>query len=105
MLRTKTHLQELVQKAALRISTQLSFGDGYAKTLAEWRMRFRKAWPRLEPLGFDERLRRMWEYYLAYCEIGFQTGASDVTLLQLKEARDSIPCTSRQGPHLAHPVR
>ena len=84
MLPTKTHLHELAAKAGLRISSELSFADGYAKTIAEWRTRFRKAWPRLEQLGFDERFRRMWEYYLAYCEVSFERGASDVTLFQLK---------------------
>jgi cyclopropane-fatty-acyl-phospholipid synthase len=38
----------------------------------------------LEPLGFDERFRRMWEYYLSYCEVGFNVNATDVVLLQLK---------------------
>ena len=84
MLATKAHLHDLAAKAGLRISSELSFADGYAKTIAEWRTRFRKAWPRLEQLGFDERFRRMWEYYLAYCEVSFERGASDVTLFQLK---------------------
>jgi cyclopropane-fatty-acyl-phospholipid synthase len=86
MLPTKTHLHDLAAKAGLRISLEFSFGEGYAKTLAEWRKRFQQAWPRLEILGFDERFRRMWEYYLAYCETGFRAGASDVTLFQLKQA-------------------
>jgi cyclopropane-fatty-acyl-phospholipid synthase len=47
------------------------FGDDYARTLSVWRDRFRAAWPSLVPLGFDETLPRLWEYYLAYCEAGF----------------------------------
>ncbi len=54
------------------------FGLDYAQTLSDWRDRFRLAWPNLLPLGFDERFRRMWEYYLAYCEAGFRSGNIDV---------------------------
>ena len=50
----------------------------YAATLAAWRERFHEAWPQLAPLGFDERFRRMWDYYLAYCEAGFRSGNIDV---------------------------
>lgn len=54
------------------------FGQDYAKTLATWRNNFRAAWPNLMPLGFDDRFRRLWEYYLAYCEAGFLSGNIDV---------------------------
>jgi cyclopropane-fatty-acyl-phospholipid synthase len=54
------------------------FGLAYAKTLATWRNNFREAWPNLMPLGFDDRFRRLWEYYLAYCEAGFLSGNIDV---------------------------
>ena len=45
--------------------------DDYVLTLAEWRRRFNDAWPRLEPLGYDERFRRLWNFYLAFSEGGF----------------------------------
>ena len=32
----------------------------------------------LTPLGFDERFRRLWEYYFAYCEAGFRSQNIDV---------------------------
>jgi cyclopropane-fatty-acyl-phospholipid synthase len=54
------------------------FGQDYAKTLAGWRNSFRAPWPNLMPLGFDDRFRRLWEYYLAYCEAGFLSGNIDV---------------------------
>jgi len=47
------------------------------------RSRFLRAWPKLEPLGFNDRFRRMWEYYLAYCEVGFRTGSIDVGFFKL----------------------
>jgi cyclopropane-fatty-acyl-phospholipid synthase len=56
----------------------LEFGRDYARTLSLWRDNFRAVWPELTNLGFDERFRRMWEYYLAYCEAGFLAGNIDV---------------------------
>jgi cyclopropane-fatty-acyl-phospholipid synthase len=53
-------------------------GQHYARTLAEWNRRFQAAWHELEPMGFDRRFKRMWEFYLAYCEAGFRTGSTDV---------------------------
>ena len=46
--------------------------------LAAWNARFQAAWPGLRGPGFDERFRRLWTYYLAYCEAGFRTGTLDV---------------------------
>ena len=71
-------LRSLADKVGLALHHELSFGKDYALTLVEWRRRFREAWPRLGPLGFDERFRRMWEYYFAYCEAGFRSGNIDV---------------------------
>jgi cyclopropane-fatty-acyl-phospholipid synthase len=65
-------------KVGLALRVERIFGLDYAVTLATWRERFREAWPNLVPLGFDERFRRMWEYYLAYCEAGFLSGNIDV---------------------------
>jgi len=84
MLPTRTHMHELAAKAGFRVAKELPFGESYARTLAEWRKRFRATWPSIEPLGFDDRFRRMWDYYLAYCEVGFRTGATNVILFQLK---------------------
>jgi cyclopropane-fatty-acyl-phospholipid synthase len=60
------------------------FGLDYARTLAHWRERFDAAWPRLSPLGFDERFRRMWRYYLCYCEAGFRLGVCNVVQLRVE---------------------
>jgi cyclopropane-fatty-acyl-phospholipid synthase len=78
MLPTPTHMRDLGAKFGLPMVGERIFGQDYARTLADWRDRFRAAWPDLTPLGFDERFRRMWEYYLAYCEAGFRSGNIDV---------------------------
>ncbi|MEZ5666325.1 MAG: cyclopropane-fatty-acyl-phospholipid synthase family protein [Alphaproteobacteria bacterium] len=60
-------------------------GEDYAATLVHWQRRFEAAAPQVAALGFDARFRRMWRYYLAYCEAGFRTGRID--LLQVALAR------------------
>jgi cyclopropane-fatty-acyl-phospholipid synthase len=78
MLPTVTIMRDLGAKVGLTLHGERAFGHDYAHTLVHWRERFRAAWPGLTPLGFDERFRRLWEYYLAYCEAGFRAGTIDV---------------------------
>lgn len=78
MLPTPTIMRDLAQSHEFTLSAERVFGHDYALTLAQWRDRFRAAWPNLTTLGFDERFRRLWEYYLAYCEAGFLSGTIDV---------------------------
>ena len=52
----------------------------------QWRRRFEEAWPKIEKLGFDNRFRRLWRYYLTYCEAGFEEGVIDVGLYRLRRA-------------------
>lgn len=84
MLPTKSIIERESARAGLALVHQESFGDSYAATLREWRARFLRAWPELKLQGFDERFRRMWDYYLAYCETGFRRRALDVTLFQFR---------------------
>jgi cyclopropane-fatty-acyl-phospholipid synthase len=78
MLPTPTIMAGLGQRFGLPLAHDRNFGLDYARTLAEWRGRFHEAWPQIVPLGFDERFRRMWDYYLSYCEAGFRSGNIDV---------------------------
>ena len=78
MLPTGAIMRDLGAKVGLSLHNERIFGRDYALTLVHWRERFRAAWPSLTPLGFDERFRRLWEYYLAYCEAGFRAGTIDV---------------------------
>ncbi len=59
------------------------FGASYTRTLAGWLEAFDAAWPSIERMGFDERFRRMWRYYLAYCGAGFASGRTDVRQIVL----------------------
>jgi cyclopropane-fatty-acyl-phospholipid synthase len=80
MLPTPTVLVDQARRAGLKLVSDETFGQSYALTLAEWRRRFLAAWPKIEAQGFDGRFRRLWEYYLAYCEGGFRAGSVDVGL-------------------------
>ena len=84
MLPTTEILEQLVAKAGLRLVSSEFFGDSYARTLAEWHRRFLKAWPAISALGFDLRFKRMWEYYLAYCRLGFEIGVLNVGLYKIE---------------------
>ncbi len=82
-LPSKSALKAQIEQAGLRELERQSFGLSYARTLAEWRRRFLSRWPEAAALGFDDRFRRLWDYYLAYCEAGFAEGAIDVTLVSI----------------------
>ena len=73
-------------EAGLRLTATELFSDSYARTLAEWRHRFNEAWNDIEPLGFDEPFKRLWNYYLTYCEVGFATSVLDVGLYKIEHA-------------------
>lgn len=85
MLLTKQIMKEQTQRAGLLFERMECFGQSYAQTLAMWRERFEAAWPRIEPMGFDERFRRMWNLYLSYCEAGFAEGIIDVGIYKLRK--------------------
>ena len=83
MLPTVDRLKAHCDQARLKFENALTFGDSYAATLRLWRDRFLAGWSNIEPLGFDERFRRMWEMYLAYCEGGFRARAINVGQFRL----------------------
>ena len=86
MLPSVAALQAQADRAGLTLHCDVSFGLSYAATLAEWRRRFLAAWPAIEPMGFDAKFKRLWEYYLCYCEAGFLAGRVDVGLFTLRHA-------------------
>jgi cyclopropane-fatty-acyl-phospholipid synthase len=78
MLPSPSGLRQLGEKVGLTVAGERIFGRDYGITVAAWREKFVDAWPHLAPLGFDERFKRMWTYYLSYCEAGFRAGNIDV---------------------------
>ncbi|WP_422366205.1 class I SAM-dependent methyltransferase [Pelagibius sp.] len=83
LLPSRQALKNTVQAAGLEWIGDRGFGHDYARTLADWSQRFEAAWPDISALGYDERFRRMWHYYLAYCNVGFKIGRIDVRQIAL----------------------
>ena len=80
MLPSKEIMREQIARAGFEIRSLQNFGKSYARTLADWNRRFQDAWPAIHTFGFDTRFKHMWEYYLSYCEAGFESGILDVGL-------------------------
>jgi cyclopropane-fatty-acyl-phospholipid synthase len=85
MLPSPSAFAKVAAAAGLHERGRSTHGLDYAVTLQLWRDRFEAAWTRIRPLGFDDRFRRLWNYYLAYCEAGFRTGSIDVMQVALSK--------------------
>ncbi len=87
MLPSEAELKPVTDRAGLHWSAVERFGQDYADTLKLWDERFQAAWPDIRRMGgFDERFRRLWRFYLAYCEAGFRSARTDVLQLALTRA-------------------
>jgi len=75
--------ENVIAHTRLHVRERFAFGSSYAKTLRCWRERFDAQADRVEAFGFDKTFRRMWDFYLSYCEAGFATGYLDVEQLVL----------------------
>ena len=73
-------MENLIKKNDLKLEKINTYSDDYARTLANWRKNFLSAWEKISPLGFDEYFKRMWEFYLSYCEGGFKS--RNINLIQ-----------------------
>jgi cyclopropane-fatty-acyl-phospholipid synthase len=71
------------EKAGLAVQDAFAFGPDYARTLAAWSAAFEASWPAIEAQGFDTRFRRLWQFYLGYCQAGFNSGCTDVMQFEL----------------------
>jgi cyclopropane-fatty-acyl-phospholipid synthase len=86
MLPSEARLREETDRAGLEWTAIIRFGQSYADTLAQWTASFENAWDEIRGLGFDERFRRLWRFYLSYCEAGFRAGRTNVVQLGLARA-------------------
>ena len=73
-------MEKLIKKNSLKLEKINSYSDDYARTLSTWRKNFLEVWDKISPLGFDDYFRRMWEFYLSYCEGGFKS--RNINLIQ-----------------------
>ena len=77
-LPNKNSINRYVSDNGLTINSYISYADHYADTLAIWKKEFSKKWDLIKTQGFDLTFKRMWEFYLSYCEAGFKSKNIDL---------------------------
>jgi len=84
MLPSDKILKSLISKHSLILENDSSYANDYAKTLNIWKKNFNDNWNKIEKLGFDNKFRLMWNYYLSYCEGGFLSKNIDLKQIKLR---------------------
>ena len=79
MLPSPSVLRSEVEKAGMTVKGSIEFGKSYALTLRRWHDTFNEKWDQVSAIGFDERFKRMWDFYLTSCAATFDSGNCDVT--------------------------
>jgi cyclopropane-fatty-acyl-phospholipid synthase len=77
-LPNKNSINRYVSGNGLTIDSYTSYANHYSNTLAIWRKEFNKKWELIKNQGFDTTFKRMWEFYLCYCEAGFKSKNIDL---------------------------
>ncbi len=90
MLPSVAALKQETEGGGLRFIDSFHFGASYSRTLRIWRDRFESAWSKIQKINgaqpFDERFRRIWNFYLASCAACFRAGTTDVVQVSLRRA-------------------
>ena len=76
-----------IDRAGLRVIKTLEFGQSYSQTLRRWHETFNAKWDQIAQLGFDQRFRRMWNFYLTSCAGAFRSGNCDVVQITVARPR------------------
>jgi len=84
MLPSPSVLRQEVRKAGLDVVDSIEFGESYSQTLRRWHDAFNDRWDRIIDMGFDDRFRRMWNFYLCSCAATFHSGNCDVTQITIQ---------------------
>ena len=83
-LPSKSELQNYVDKNGLKFNEYNSYANHYSETLIVWREIFNKKWDLIKKQGFDLKFKKMWEFYLSYCEAGFKSKNIDLIQFSLQ---------------------
>ena len=86
MLPSIEEMSKVLKSKGLSIEKKQMFGNDYAKTLKMWSKSFEKSWENIKKEGFNDAFRRMWRYYLGYCEGGFKSGNINVGQFLIKKS-------------------
>ena len=79
----KKSLHKHANETGLEINVYNSYGLHYSNTLKIWRDEFYKKWSEISQQGFDLTFKRMWNFYLSYCEAGFKSKNIDLIQFSL----------------------
>ena len=85
MLPSPKALRTEITRAGLAVRNSIEFGPDYSLTLKRWHETFNDRWDEVSALGFDERFRRMWNFYLTSCAATFSSGYCDVTQITVSK--------------------
>ena len=85
MLPSPSVLRKEVHRAGLSVQHSIEFGKSYSQTLRRWFEVFNNKWENISAMGFDDRFRRMWNFYLTSCAATFESGNCDVTQITLQK--------------------
>ena len=83
-LPSKQSLKKYAESNHLNFNEYNSYAVHYSKTLAMWRETFNQKWELIKNQGFDLTFKRMWEFYLSYCEAGFKSKNIDLIQFSLQ---------------------
>jgi cyclopropane-fatty-acyl-phospholipid synthase len=86
MLASPSVFRAQAEHAGLAVHSTYAFGLDYAETLRRWNERFNRAWREIHADGFNERFKRLWNFYLSYCEAGFRSRSTDVLQVEMRHA-------------------
>ena len=85
MLPSVEEMNKVIISRGLHIKNKKMFGNDYAKTIRIWSESFENSWGCIKSLGFSESFKRLWNYYLGYCEGGFKSGNINVGQFLIKK--------------------
>lgn len=85
MLPSPSVLRAEVERAGLQVLRSIEFGESYSQTLRRWHDTFNEKWEEVARMGFDDRFRRMWNFYLTSCAATFHYANCDVTQITLSK--------------------
>ena len=83
-LPSKKEILKLSSENGLKFNESDSYGTHYSNTLSIWREEFLKKWVDISKQGFDNKFKRMWNFYLSYCEAGFNSKNIDLIQFSLQ---------------------
>jgi len=84
MLPSMPVLKEQIEKQGLNVLKSIEFGESYSQTCRRWHETFNDKWDQVSDMGFDDRFRRMWNFYLTSCASTFRFKNCDVTQITIE---------------------